>query len=723
MQSVPVSRPITIAIAALFLGPAATAQQLAIETSPATVVVKGTAGNDDARRDDTAMKIVVGRDEIGRYGDTDLLEVLKRIPGVTVSSNDGRGIQVQMRGLGGAYTQVLVNGERMPAGFSLDSLSPDVIERIEVMRAASAEFSTQSVAGTINLVLRRAGRKPQRSAKLGWMLSSQFKGPNAALDWAGRGEELAYSLAAGIDRDSVHRPDVNGSEEIISPQGLTVVRRRTAVPEEAGMLRFSLAPKLAWSGAGGDTLAWHTLVSGNRFRDRARALVTTELGAPPPLPDLRTRLQADRTALRSELAWTHGLASGATLESKLGVQGAQDDQLALRAGDDAQGVPASDGAVRVRTRKRGMFSTGKVLRTLESGHAVSAGWDGGVNRNDDARVERDALLALPPNVAADERFSARIVRLALYAQDDWQLSSAWSAYAGVRWEGIRTHVAGSGFVAAGIDLSVWSPLAQVLWKIPGSKGDQLRFAVSRTYKAPEPASLAPRRQTWQNNDATEADYQGNPQLRPELAWGLDAAWEHRWAEGALLSASVSLRRIRDYMGKRVYFDGYRWIMTPENIGRADTGGLELESRFPLKTLMAAAPALDLRASLGRNWSRVAALPGPDNRVDRQVPLSALLGVDYKAAALSAGASFAFKRAVTVRSAIDRWEYAPARRDLETYSAFKSGAGLQLRLALSNLLRQADGFGIAYADPLGGRALRRWTYPDGVKLRATLEAPF
>jgi outer membrane receptor for ferrienterochelin and colicins len=31
-----------------------------------------------------------------------------------------------------------------------------VIERIEVLRAASAEFSTQSIAGTINIVLKKA---------------------------------------------------------------------------------------------------------------------------------------------------------------------------------------------------------------------------------------------------------------------------------------------------------------------------------------------------------------------------------------------------------------------------------------------------------------------------------------------------------------------------------------------------------------------------------------
>jgi outer membrane cobalamin receptor len=42
-----------------------------------------------------------------------------------------------------------------------------VIERIEVLRAASAEFSTQSIAGTVNIVLKKAVKAAQRELKAG----------------------------------------------------------------------------------------------------------------------------------------------------------------------------------------------------------------------------------------------------------------------------------------------------------------------------------------------------------------------------------------------------------------------------------------------------------------------------------------------------------------------------------------------------------------------------
>jgi iron complex outermembrane receptor protein len=54
----------------------------------------------------------------------------------------------RLRGLGGGCTQILLNGEPAPPGFSMDMLAPTDIERIEVMKGPTAEFG--GVAGTIN---------------------------------------------------------------------------------------------------------------------------------------------------------------------------------------------------------------------------------------------------------------------------------------------------------------------------------------------------------------------------------------------------------------------------------------------------------------------------------------------------------------------------------------------------------------------------------------------
>ena len=99
-------------------------------------------------------KIIVGREEIDRFGDSTLGDVLKRLPGVTIQGRPGRGGAIRMRGLGNGYTQILLDGERVPPGFSLDSLTPDQIERIEILRAPTAETGARAIAGTINIITR-----------------------------------------------------------------------------------------------------------------------------------------------------------------------------------------------------------------------------------------------------------------------------------------------------------------------------------------------------------------------------------------------------------------------------------------------------------------------------------------------------------------------------------------------------------------------------------------
>jgi iron complex outermembrane receptor protein len=103
----------------------------------------GRASDMDERRNSVAGKQIYGREELDRNGDSNLGDVLKRLPGVTLGGRPGRGGDVRMRGMGSGYTQILLNGERPPAGFSMESLSPDQVERIEIMRGPVAEHSTR----------------------------------------------------------------------------------------------------------------------------------------------------------------------------------------------------------------------------------------------------------------------------------------------------------------------------------------------------------------------------------------------------------------------------------------------------------------------------------------------------------------------------------------------------------------------------------------------------
>ncbi len=699
------------------------AQQAGAGAAVQQVQVQGSTAAYDARRDDTAMKTVVRHDEIVRYGDTRLLEVLKRIPGVTVTGAAGRGAEVRMQGLGSGYTQLLVNGERPPAGMQVDTLAPGMVERIEVMRAASAEFSTEGIAGTINIVLKKTVRKPERELKIGYGIGRGARSPNASLRLADRDGAFVYELAASLVQDAF-RGDVPGREEASDAGGRRVLLRTTAAREDGRMTTLNLAPKLQWKLDGGDTLGLETFLNLNRFRVDVNAPTTTLLGELPPYPDKQYRMANDNDVLRSTLEWTHALESGARLEAKLGASASRTDNTTRRTAGGNPAVGSLARSIDSRGRDRGLSTTGKYTVPLFDGHALALGWDGAWDRRSDARREYDYLDPSVPIPGGDEHYSGHVARLAGYAQDEWTLTPQLSVYLGARWEGVRIEADGNTFGTARSRSGVFSPVLQVLYKPPGMKDDQLRLAVARTYKAPGMDQLLPHRYTSVNNNPAEPDTEGNPNLKPELALGIDAAWEHRWAEGAMLALSASTRRIDDYMRALVVFDDGRWIALPVNVGKARTRTLQLETSFPLRTLVDGAPPLELRANVARNWSSVDGVPGPDNRLDEQVPLSANIGVDYQGERMTAGANFGFRKGGRVAVAADQAAWLHVQRDLELYALWKVDKTSRLRISAANLLGMDMITERSYTDLAAGTTLRnRVTIVGHPSLKLTLESSF
>jgi outer membrane receptor protein involved in Fe transport len=696
---------------------AGTQQQKPAEGEMAKVEVRGSADAYDPRRDDTASKIVVTREEILKYGDTSVLDVLKRVPGVTVTGSAGRGGEVRMRGLGSGYTQILINGERAPAGFTLDSLAPDVIERIEVLRAASAEFSTQSVAGTINVVLKKTVKTAQRDLKVGIGKGDAFTNPVLNLQLADKAGRMSWSLPVNLVYQIQQRP-APAQEADYDLAGMPVTRRYTDYLADNHAVILNASPRVNWTLDGGDTLAWQGFVNANAYRANNFTNTTTQLGAAPPFPVIELGAVSNFAMLKSDLNWVHKLASGSKLDMKAGVLGIRASNVQDR---DAyrNGAQVLDSVTSNHGHDYAFSSTGKYTNPLVEGHSLALGWDVGYGRHFETRRQDDLAIGGSPAYFLDQQFQSRSARLAAYAQDEWNITERWSLYLGARWEGIRIQTSGNDFDTAHTNSSVLSPLVQTLYKLPGTKSDQLRFAVTRTYKAPDLIVLPPRRFVSPNNSPTEPDFIGNPHLRPELALGFDAGYEHYFGEGGLLSLSASRRNIQDFTRNLILFQDGRWVQMPLNEGTAQTRTVEAEAKFPLRSLFAGAPAIDLRASASRNWSTVDSVPGPDNRLDQQTPFSATLGIDYKAGALSTGGSFAFRSGGPVRLAQDQATYQNVRRDLDVYALWKFNPQYQLRLALSNLLRQDGLNATSYSTP-AGLSTRATVYPGFMVARLTLE---
>jgi outer membrane receptor protein involved in Fe transport len=702
--------PLRLAIAAALFCPGAVFAQ---STPPADktkapdkpiqkVEVKGTASTYDPRRDDTASKTILSAEEIRKYGDDNIFDVLKRAPGVTVTDKS-----IKMRGLGNGYTQILVNGDRPPPGFSLDALTPDQIERIEVIRAASAEYSMQAIAGTINIVLRKVVSKPQRDLRLNATRSTLQKSGTMSGTWGEKVGSLSYFVNGSLfgGHNEFHS---RGADRLTLPDG-TLAQSRLTRYDGGGAYRGGvLFPRLNWkidadnelnlsAGLQASSHAW----SGASHNDN----LVGAFGNPDWI-DMPGRTSGDQWMMRGEVGWIAKVAGG-KLDVSLSGERSRDEN-----DNDTDYYDAGRAHHLLRDwdtvyRPRRMSFRGKFARSLFDGHALVTGIDASRQRNEDSRDRIDRQDGAPATHVV-EAYTPQVTRLAGYVQDEWNITKQWSMYLGGRWEGVETESAGTNVPETTSRSHVLSPVAQTLYKFPDKSGRQVRLALTRTYKAPTVDQLTARRYLSALNTRFAPDSSGNPGLKPELANGIDVAFEQYWADGAMVSVSGTQRLISDYIRTRLDLDpDGRWIYRPLNDGDARVHSLEAEVKLPLRMLNPAAAGFDMRASVTRNWSEVSTVPGPDNRLDGQTPVSANVGLDYRRDRLSFGASMAYQQGGWVRVSDAQMRHAHTRRDVDAYAAWKLDPKLQLRFTLNNILGMDNASESIYEDAGGLSRQASW----------------
>jgi outer membrane receptor protein involved in Fe transport len=711
-------QPARVAIAAFLLSPTALMAQSAAPAATATpeqsagkpdgkkpqtkdaapiqkVEVKGSVSSYDPRRDDTASKTVLNSDEIKKYGDDNIYDVLKRAPGVTVTGNS-----IRMRGLAGGYTQILVNGDRPPPGFSLDNLAPDQIERIEIIRSASAEYSMQSIAGTINIILRKVVAKAQHDLRLNAMRTPQNRNGSVNGTWANKVGDLSYFLNGGTYGGTSESSSWN-SDQFILPSGVLKQSRESNYLGNGRYLGAYFFPRLSWKLANGDELNLQAGTQVNRMR-WGGASKTDNLVGTFPSPDWVESVNSNPNSqfmVRGEIGWIAKLAGG-----KLDLS--MSSERSRNSGDSDSELYTENRALRLwrdwdtTTRASRNSIRGKFTRSLFDGHALSTGMDASVQKTDETRDRREQSGNATPTQIV-ENFEPQITRLAAFLQDEWSITKQWSVYLGTRWEGVQTDSEGTGLANTSSRNHVLSPVAQTLYKFPNNSGRQLRLALTRTYKAPTLEQLTAKRYESALNTRFSPDSSGNPALRPELANGIDLGYEHFWGPGALFAVTASKRTITEYIRTRLDEDAQgRWLYQPLNDGTAHVRSLEAEFKLPLKLLAAAAEGFDGRVSVSRNWSHVDTVPGPDNRLDAQVPVSANLGLDYKKGDFGAGASLAYQQGGWVRISDAQSSRQQTRRDLDAYAFWKLNPRYQLRLSLGNLLGMGNSSERLYEDASG-----------------------
>lgn len=651
-------------------------------TPPAIQQVVVSAAAVDARTQSTTTAIVIGRDELLRQGDASLIEVLKRQPGITLDAGPGKEAAVRMRGMGSGHVAILLDGLPAPGGFSLESLSPELVERIEIRRAATAETSSQAMAGTINVIMRRAGPVKGGSAheiKAGSAWTHGHAAPQLLAQHSGRSGALAYTFAATLKRT------VNPIAALTTEQGSDPrLLRRTLWTDHQVEDVLELAPRLSWQPTAVDSLSSQSYVRRRHIDNLKRETETTELGRPTAFPHAQQRFETRPLHAYADLSWTRKLDAGARLSAKLSGFSMRREADFSYHGMDLRDRLLESHFVDSGPVEREWTFNGSWRRPLWGSHALAAGWEVGRKRRSEYRRERHTDPGGNLLFTSDEDYRATVARSAFFIQDEWDIDEAWSAYAGLRREDLRTTGAGNAAAAVDVDAGAWSPVFQALYKprrLDADTGprDGFRFALGRSYKAPNIVQLMPRRYTVDNNNsATNPDQQGNPALRPELALGIDLAWERSMGKGDMLGISVFHKRIRDITLLRFSESRGVWTAMPENGGGATVRGIEFEGKLTRGPLAA-------RINLARNWSRLDSVPGPDNRIEGQPAYSGNLGLDYAAAGrLDLGGSYSHRGALARRVSAVMFSDDGSRRQLDLYAVWKIDARARLRLSVAGL---------------------------------------
>jgi outer membrane receptor for ferrienterochelin and colicins len=240
--------------------------------------------------------------------------------------------------------------------------------------------------------------------------------------------------------------------------------------------------------------------------------------------------------------------------------------------------------------------------------------------------------------------------------------------------------------------SVFTPLLHAMWRPNPDSRDQVRMSLTRSFKTPSMPTLLARRTYVRDglNSETNPDVSGNPNLKPEVATGLDVAVERYLPQGGVLSASVFHRRvqnlIRNVLIPKAEDTQGRYLSRPENISEAITEGIELEAKFRMDEWIADAPHIDLRNNLSFYRSRVLSIMGPNNRLDQQPSMTANIGADYKlkSAPLTVGGNINYNPGYSTRLSAEQLTTISQKRVLDVYGLWRVDSSTAWRLTLSNL---------------------------------------
>lgn len=541
--------------------------------------------------------VVVDRKDIEELGAFSVADVLKQLPSTVVTTSGDGSVEIRMRGMDRNATQLLIDGQRVSSGraqLPLDQLPAEMIERVEVVRAPTAEFSG-ATGGTINIVLREASVKRETAVRL---TDNMVWGHHAGQAFFSRSGPIALGKGSKVDASPKLDEPASSSQEpwayfvAVSSLGYLLgsdVRREvqegstSVTSDSSGRYRrrdIAIVPRLNGKIGASDQIALKATYNRSNQSgsyDSEGITSSTSAGSVPFSTDERYRFDRDFT--QAGIDWSHRFKDS-KLESSFAASRAREAVDRSGASTLMAGTGTLVTPLMFRDDRRESLRTASTKLT---GTRDSLLWSlGGLIENRELGVFNETSGA-----AVDLR--ASVDRYVVWGQNEWDLSGN-TLTAGLRSETVVTK---SGF-ATGVPDKRSSGFLQpsLHLRMPINDESQFRANVARVTRNPRIWDLIDRRTLSQgSNSLANPDTVGNPDLKSETSWTVDAGYERRLPQQGQIGANIFVRLVSDAIASETRIAGGRWAERRINAGDAIVYGVEFDAKTGLTWL-----------GLGRDWT-------------------------------------------------------------------------------------------------------------------------
>jgi outer membrane receptor protein involved in Fe transport len=510
------------------------------------------------RTDAIAPVLSYDLDYFQRFEPRTVGDMLKRVPSVVFVSDVLEYDGARLRGMDPGYTQILINGKKVPGGgedrsFFVDRIPAEVVERVEIVRSASANRSGDAVAGAINIVLRDAYEFDGGYIRLG---ASHFDDgevkPTAAV--VASGEVGGGRLLGGVSYQGRYNPKQKESLRFSEPGGGFDNREDQADTRDGDDTSLNLSyvrdfetAKLALSGVYVRTDRTETERS-LEYNDRTSTSTDNLLSLTNQFEDigqdnyaLDGKFEFDVAGGRTEVAASFARFDDDTTSTE--EETSYDDEDTPPSFDQVEGTRT---ITALRDDELGFTLAHKRdVGAAELGFGVDYT---GKDRDLELRVSEvdtdEEGAPLPPydefertaSTIEERRVDPYLMFSGRAGALDWE--------AGLRYETTRIDVGLSGdeveSASVDNDYSALLPSAHLRWDVTAT--DRLSLSLARTVRRPNFNHLTP---LYLEGEFGDNDFIGNPLLEQETANGVDLGYERRLGRRGVVGVNVFYRDISD----------------------------------------------------------------------------------------------------------------------------------------------------------------------------------